>query len=52
MKCTNIRALIKVKNQMNQQPKHTEPTTNSYVAAYGYEYVYDGFKSKSIRGYN
>ena len=24
---------------MNQKTKHTEPTTNSYAAAYGYKYV-------------
>jgi RHS repeat-associated protein len=29
---------------MNQQPKHTETSPSSYVAAaYGYDYSYDGF---------
>ena len=28
---------------MNQRIPHTEPNPNSYVAAYGYKYMYDGF---------
>jgi hypothetical protein len=28
---------------MNQRTPHTEPTTNSHAAAYGYKYRYDGF---------
>jgi RHS repeat-associated protein len=28
---------------MNQKPKHTYPSPNSYTAAYGYKYMYDGF---------